>query len=198
MQPSARSAWSRSVALSGAVLLLAVSCGGEPDPPDPDDVVTTISEAEIGPGDAVPAPRDEVVLTVSGRIANTNVDDTLQFDLATLEQLRVVELDVDDQQAEGAEVTARGVLLADVLAVASAEPQAGQVMTLALNDYEYPIPISDAEDFAVVVATAIDGDRLTVERFGPLRIVYPNLAVDFDPTVYDARWTWQLHRLDIQ
>jgi hypothetical protein len=194
----ARPAPSGAVGLLAVLLVLVAGCGGEPEPPAPDEVVTIISEPTLGAGDEVPPPNGEPVLTLSGRISTTNVDDTLQFDLETLERLGVVELEVDDHQAEGGEIVTQGVLLSDVLAIAQVDPDATEVMTIALNDYEYPIPLSDPDEYAVLVVTAVDGERLSVERFGPLRIVYPNLDVEFDPTEYDPRWTWQLDRLDVR
>ena len=79
---------------------------------------TVISQATIAPGDDVPAPAGDVILTISGAIGQTNVDDTLQFDMAMLESLGLVEYRVDDQQAEGRVVTFQGVLLTTLLDVA--------------------------------------------------------------------------------
>ena len=50
----------------------------------------------------------------------------------------------------------------------------------------------------MLIATSVDGERMSVEKYGPLRIVYPTEDVTLDPTVYDPRWIWQLTGITLQ
>jgi hypothetical protein len=180
-----------------AILMLAGGCGGE-SPPPPEEAYAVERPASIAPGDPVPEPVGPVVLTVDGRISNANVGAELQFDLDTLERLRIVSYAAEDEQAEGGVVTFSGVLLSEVLDLAGTQEGATTLDTLALNDYSAPIPLSDPEQYPVMIATRVGGARMDVARFGPIRIVYPNLSYDFDPVVYDSRWNWQLARITVR
>jgi hypothetical protein len=141
----------------------------------------------------VPAPTEEVVLRVTG----TDRAKPVAFDMPTLESLGLVEYSVDDKQAEGRRVTFRGVLLSSLLDVVGAD-DATVLHTMALNDYGVDIPVSDVEDYPVLLATQVDGERMTVERYGPTRVVYPTDSYDLDPTVYDPRWIWQLASIVVE
>jgi hypothetical protein len=163
-----------------------------------EEVYAVVSAAEIEAGDPVPPPAGPVILTIRGNIENTNVDDTLQFDMATLERLGLVEYSVDDKQAEGGEALFRGVLIDQLLAVAGAAADATTLNTVALNDYGVEIPITDVRTYPVLLATAVDGERMDVARYGPTRVIYPYGFYDLDETVYDPRWIWQLATIEVR
>jgi hypothetical protein len=170
----------------------------EPSAPVYDEVYQRVSEATIKAGDAVPVPAGDVILTLTGNLGTTNVEDTLQFDMETLEQLGVVEYSVNDHQAEGKVVTFQGVLLRDLLAVAGM-PEGTETLTMtALNDYRIDFPVSDVSAYPVVLATKVDGERMSVERYGPTRIVYPADTYNLDPAIFDSRWIWQLATINVQ
>lgn len=184
-----------TAALAAAALL--VGCGGD-DGADTADVAaeyTVVRDATLAPGDPVPAPTGEVVLTITGAISTTNTDGALELDLELLESLQLVEYTTSDLQAEGGDATFTGVLLEDVLALAGAEDSTTLTAT-ALNDYRVDIPTADLE-FAVMVATSVNGERMPVERYGPTRIVYPYGSGELDPAVYDPRWIWQLASIEV-
>lgn len=175
--------------------LLLVGCGSaEPT----ESVYNEESVPVIIAGDEVPAPTGEVVLTVKGNIGTTNVGDTLQFDMETLEKLGTVSYTIDDQQAEGKVVKFEGVLVSQLLAVAQASPDADTLHTIALNDYTVEIPLEDIENYPVLLATKVDGERMPIERYGPTRIVYPYHAYEMDVTIYNPRWIWQLATIEVQ
>lgn len=50
---------------------------------------------------------------------------------------------------------------------------------------------------ALLVATSVNGERMSVERYGPTRIVYPYASGELDPAVYDPRWIWQLASIEV-
>lgn len=188
----------RKILLLILIAMSLVACSTTDTTEETADTYTTISDAEITVGDSVPTPTNNVVLTVAGAISNTNVDDTLQFDMDTLEKLGLIEYSVDDQQAEGGVVTFQGVLLNDILDIAGIADNATNLDTIALNDYSIDIPLSDAQDYPVMLATRVDGERMTIDRYGPIRIVYPYESYEFDTVIYDPRWIWQLSSIVVE
>ncbi len=143
---------------------------------------------ESATGDA--ATKQPTVLTITG----AGSDRTLTF--ADLDRLPQVECSVDDRQAEGRQVSFTGPLLSDVLKTYG--PASVQTMhASALNDYAVDIPFSDVRDYPVLLATRLEGQRMSVSHYGPIRVVYPTTGFDLDPTVYDPRWIWQLKSLDL-
>jgi len=177
--------------------ITASACGGEKEAEQISAAYAVIREPEISPGDSVPAPTGEVILTLTGNITTTNVGDELQFDMETIERLGVVTYRVYDKQAEGREVFFEGVLLKQLLAVAGLDPEVTALNAVALNDYAVEIPITDVENYPVLLATSVERERMTVERYGPTRIIYPYHAFALDETVYDPRWIWQLATIEL-
>ena len=73
----------RVITVSVAVtVLVLVACGGGGHPS-----YQTVAPASLGPSDPIPTPTDDVILTISGRIATKNEGDTLIFDMPILERL---------------------------------------------------------------------------------------------------------------
>lgn len=186
-----------TAALIATAALSLSACAGGTDSPAP-AAYEVVTEASLVPGDRVPAPTGDTVLTVSGRIDAPGGNGVVAFDLESLESLGLVEFEVDDDQAEGRRVTFRGVRLAEVLAVTGAAADATMLHTVALNDYAVEIPIEDAVVYDALLATSVDGERMPVDRFGPVRVVYPYDAHDLDATIYDPRWIWQLASIEVE
>lgn len=185
------------LALSLAAAILA-GCGGSQPSASADAkprAWVRVTEAEIRPGDEVPAPSGRVVLRITGGTVH-NAGRRLDLDLATLDRLGTVEYTVFDRQAEGRNVTFSGPLLRTVLAVAGAEGRT--LHTVALNDYAVDIPARDATTFPVLLATRADGKRMSVQHYGPTRVIYPTKGFQLDKTVYDPRWIWQLTAIDVR
>lgn len=191
--------------LIGALIISAialVSCGSETKPAakaaeKPLDYAVA-TKATITAGQPVPAPVGPVVLTLSGAIGTTNVGDTLQFDLETIERLGLVKYTVDDKIAEGRVASFSGVLMERLLAVAGVESSAKSLATKAVNDYEVTIPMSDITAYPVLVATSVDGERMPVDKYGPLRVIYPYGAYGLKPPVADEKLIWQLVAIDVK
>ncbi len=187
-------------------ILIAVAvaaCGGNAEPPKDatpqyDQVYKRVTDATIKPGDAVPAPTGDVILTFTGSVGTTNVGDTLQFDMETLEKLGLVEYATNDHQAEGKVVTFQGVLLKDLLAVAKIPEGTTNLHMIALNDYAVDFPVSEVGLYPVVLATKVDGERMSVEHYGPTRIVYPADHYKLDPAQNDPLWIWQLATIEVK
>lgn len=142
------------------------------------------------------APEGRIVLTVTGQIAQSNLDTNAVFDEAMLAQLPSTVVETTTVVTDGVKQF-DGFLMRDLLALVGAE---GEVVTAtALNDYIIDIPIADFERFDVLVATHMDGERLLPSNFGPLWIIYPrDDHAELQDIRYDYRWVWQLVRLDVE
>jgi DMSO/TMAO reductase YedYZ molybdopterin-dependent catalytic subunit len=68
-----------------------------------------------------------------------------------------------------------GVLFTEVLQRAKAKPTAEQVLVLAEEGYTSNIPLKDLQRPDVLFAFEHDGEALTAEHGGPLRLVVPHL-----------------------
>ena len=174
---------------------LVSACGGTSPAATPP--YTTISPATIAPGDPVPAPTGEVILSLRGKIGHTNVGDQLDFDMATLEKLGVIEYTVNDPFLQ-APTTYRGVLMERLLAVARVPEGATTLQAIALNDYKVPVLISAVRQWPVMLATLRNGERMPVADKGPLEIVFPYDAFPIDRATHDPMWAWQLRTLEVE
>ncbi|MCB0973823.1 MAG: molybdopterin-dependent oxidoreductase [Actinobacteria bacterium] len=179
-----------------ALLAVLVSCGGG-DSKDDAGIAKEVTEGSLVPGDDVPAPAGDVVLTITGDISTTNDGDALSFDMETLEKIGLWRYEAYDEVGLGKDAVFEGVLMSDLLDVAGVSDDASKIAALAINDYAVDIPISDVTEYPVLLATKVDGERMTVEEFGPLRVVYPSLDFDLDSAIYNARWIWQVIEFDI-
>jgi hypothetical protein len=188
-------------AVSATLLgLLLTACGSDDTaPPDRSDSgVTTavaLTAATLLPGRPVPVPTGTVVLVIRGGSA-TNVGDELRLDLSQLESMGTVEQVVDDDFATGQTANFSGPLMSTVLDIAGAG-EATTMHTVALNDYIADVPVSDAEDLPLVLATRMNGQPMSVANYGPTRFVYPtdrSLAA----AVYEPRWVWQLATIELR
>jgi hypothetical protein len=180
------------------VLIPLLAACGPSAAATPATTYTTVSEATLKPGSSVPAPTGEVVLTIDGKISQTNAGDTLQFDMATLEQLGVVQYKVDDPFAKKTILYA-GVLLSQVLKVAGASADATTLTLRALDDYSTDMKLSDANKWPVLLATKADGAYMPIDKNGPLISVWPfNDFPEIDHVTYDAQWLWSLSKITVK
>jgi hypothetical protein len=93
-------------------------------------------------------------------------------------------------------VTFTGPLLRDVLAAAGAHGT--WITARALDDYKTVIPMTDAQNYPVILARQIDGKDLAIRDKGPLFIVYPyDSKPELKAQVFLDRSAWQLKSLTI-
>ena len=138
-----------------------------------------------------------VLLTIGGKLAASNQVVSAAFDetmLATLPQSRI---ETSTPWTEGNKVF-EGVLLADLFDSLGIEA-ALSFRAIALNEYEIVTPVDEALAYGALLAMRMDGVPLTRRDKGPIWIVYPR---DSNPKIqderYDARWVWQLTRIEVQ
>jgi hypothetical protein len=144
---------------------------------------------------ALDKPTGDVILTVTGHVANKNAPDGAQFDAAMLDQLAARSGQMETPWTTG-KVTFSGPLLKAVLEAAGAE---GTTLTVkAMNDYTADVPIEDARAIDTMLAMRMDGKIMSVRDKGPLFLVYP---FDTQPELYNekyfARSVWQIKEIDV-
>lgn len=145
---------------------------------------------------ALDPPKGAVVLSVSGKVLQTNKDGRADFDMAMLESLPQKSFSTHTPWHTGA-VQFTGPLLRDVLAAVNA--RGTKIVAKALNDYRTEIPFDDPQKEQVIVARLMNGKPMPVRDKGPLFIIYP---FDDKPALrtelYYNRSAWQLRSLTIE
>lgn len=159
-------------------------------------LVTLIMISTIARAASLPEPEDALLLRISGNIEQTNVGDEAHFDRAMLDTLPRETLSTSTVVTDGIHHFG-GFMVRDLLERVGAEGD--MAVASALNDYVIEIPMEDFENFDVLVATHMDGEKLTPRDKGPLWIVYPrDDHGELQDIRYDYRWVWQLNRLEIR
>jgi hypothetical protein len=142
------------------------------------------------------APSGETILVVSGDIANTNDGGVARFDMQMLEAIGTVKLTTLTPWYD-APCVFEGVSMRALMSVVGA--RGTEVMATALNDYRRAIPMSDFDDYEVVLAMKRDGELMPIRDKGPLFIIYP---FDSDSRLrteqYYSRAVWQLKELNVR
>lgn len=155
-----------------------------------------LASAIAASAEALPVPRQDVVLTVEGRIGVTNTPEGAAFDLAMLESLDPVEFKTTTIWTEGPQ-SFRGVPLSRLISELRAEGTI--ILASALNDYTVEIPVTDAVEGGPILAFEQNGERLSVRDKGPLWIVYPyDSTPDYQTVVIYARSIWQVAHLEFR
>jgi len=155
-----------------------------------------VSFAPLAFAASLPEPREETILTISGKIANTNGDGVARLDRPMLEALGMTKLRTKTPWYEDV-VEFEGVPMQALMDYVGATGE--NVTATALNDYQTTIPLSDFEEFPVLLALKRDGEYMPVRDKGPLFIVYP---YDSDPALdsdkYYSRSAWQVKELNVE
>jgi hypothetical protein len=145
---------------------------------------------------ALAQPKDRVILTISGKISNTNSGDAATFDRAMLEALGMHKFTTHTKWDNDA-VTFEGPYMDDLMKAVGASGETAQA--IALNDYHTDIPISDFTQYKPILALKRDGNYMSVREKGPLFVVY---NYDSDPELkqqkYYGRSAWQVAQFVIK
>ena len=141
-------------------------------------------------------PEGPVILTVSGKITETNTDEgTAEFDLEMLRALPSETFTTTTIWTDG-EQEFTGVPLNVLLETVGAT--GSTLRSVAINDYAVEIPVSDAKEGGPIVAYELNGETMSVRDKGPLWIVYPyDSATEYRTEVIYSRSIWQLDRIDV-
>lgn len=160
-------------------------------------IVMPVSPAEgKDPTGPLEAPVGPVILTIDGALAKTNGPGTASFDRAMIDRFRQHSLRTQTPWTDGRQ-SFEGPRLADILDRVGADGDT--LLAIAQNDYAVEIPMSDAAEFGIILASRINGSALTLRTKGPLWVIYP---FDADPVLeherYYARSIWQLKKLTVR
>lgn len=158
-------------------------------------------------------PSGPVVLTVTGKIAQTNrgafdpdrdglfknqqvtFQRAAAFDLAMLESLGMRTVRADYPQ-NGPMHSFEGPLLRDVLRAVGATGTT--ISVSALDGYTQEIPLTEIESWPVILAVKQDGAYLGLGGFGPAWIVFPRRDVAALRDQDDAKWVWAVIHIDVE
>ena len=139
-------------------------------------------------------PENDVVLTASGELDVTNVDNTAQFDMDMLMALDSTIIETSTiwtdgvQEFEGVQLH----VLLERLGVTS-----GTILATAINDYTIEIPVEDAVVDGPMIAYKLNQEFMSVRDKGPLWVVYPyDDNTDYRSEVTYSRSIWQLDRIE--
>lgn len=164
---------------------------------DYDQVYTRVTEGVLHPGDLIPTPQQETILTVSGEIGTANDGDAIIMDRPTIEGVGLVEYSVQDPFADR-QILYRGVLMRDLFALWQVADNAQTVHLTALNDYQIDIPIEDFHNYPILFAMQADGVYMERDYQGPAMLVYPVDDYEFDTIAIKRRWIWQIKSIEFE
>lgn len=141
-------------------------------------------------------PKGAVVLTVTGKIATTNVGAAAQFDIAQLQALpgRITETETPWTKGRTRFEGPLGSALLDAVGASGTS-----LHVVALNDYAVDVPVADFRQWPVILAVKKNGKPMSVRDKGPIFVVYP---FDVDPSLYNekvfSRSAWQVKSIEVR
>ena len=148
-----------------------------------------------GAADELPAPEGDVILTVSGAISVTNVDDTAQFDIEMLRAIDETTFDTTTIWTDGVQ-TFTGVELYSLIETLGVE--SGTLKATAINDYSINFPVREITKGGAIIAYENGGEPMSIRSKGPLWIVFPFDSNEaFQTEVSYSRSIWQLERIEV-
>ncbi|MCF3098558.1 molybdopterin-binding protein [Aeromonas australiensis] len=157
--------------------------------------IAPLLAALCGTAQAAPSP-ENALLKVEGAISSPTHQAQALWDSAMLDQLPVHEIKTHTPWYDDAK-TFSGPLLKDVLAKVGATGK--QLTITALNDYSVQVPVSDAEQYQVILARTINGKPLSVRDKGPLFLIYPfDQYPELQNKLYYGRAIWQISTIKVE
>ncbi|SIS43218.1 hypothetical protein [Neptunomonas antarctica] len=153
--------------------------------------------ASVSHADELPHPKGQVVLTITGKILNSNSEEgVVRLDMAMLESLPAFTFQTVTPWTEGLH-TYKGVLLNELLAWVDAEGD--QLKVTALNDYSTLVEVSRIKPYPIILAYKSDGDYMKVRNKGPLWLLYPlSDYPELDTEGDYSSMVWQVKALVVQ
>lgn len=135
---------------------------------------------------------DDVVLTISGKLAN---GEAVDFTLSELEALGTTTITTTSPWEDVA-ITYEGVPMATLMQAVGAS--GGTATITALYKYRTEVPVSDFTDHGVILASRNNGERMAISNKGPLFVIYPfDDKPELDTELYHARSAWQVRSIVI-
>ncbi|MEA3127415.1 MAG: hypothetical protein QOD67_4434 [Caballeronia sp.] len=138
---------------------------------------------------AIAAP---LTLDVEGLIGRTNDVDHSVYHISEAQLLKLPVHTITTSTTWTPKSTFSGPLLGDVLKLVDARGDAIELRTI--DDYSYTVSAKEAERYGAILAYSRNGVRLTVNKFGPLFLIYPRDAYpsELSGSVAEAKFVWQI------
>jgi hypothetical protein len=141
----------------------------------------------------LPAPEGEPMLTITGKISQTNDGEAAVFDLAMLEAMETVTFTTTTIWTDGPQEFT-GVPLGVLMEAVGAEGDT--IKATAINDYAVDITREDWSVEGPIVAYRNHGELMAVRHKGPLWVVWPfDMNADFQTEQIYSKSIWQLDRI---
>ena len=197
---SPRGSWllALRLAAAGVALSLAAACAATgTDPAKPGQAASTATEvkpAKLAAGQDVPLTK-KPILAVGGKISNPNDGDVLQLGVDTLDQFRLMKVNVYEPWAKE-RMGFQGVWLADVLDAAGVDGSASGVHVAALDDYGVDLTMAEIDAGGILLATkSQDGSPIAIDEGGPTRVVFlDGVGSGASPD----QWIWSLKDISVR
>lgn len=155
--------------------------------------LTSVALLKPARGAGLASPAGKPILTITGRIANTNDGDAAVFDRPMLEAVGTTSIETKTPWYEEV-VKFEGVRMDALMRLVGATGES--VTAVALNDFSTEIPISDFSRYGVILALKRDGNYMPIRDKGPLFLVYPyDSSPELRAQKFYSRSAWQLARL---
>lgn len=158
---------------------------------------TLQAQPEINPESGhIERPESRPILAIKGNLEVTSEGTTAYFDYAQLKSFPQHEIEVNTPWFNGPR-NQSGPLLSDVLAFVKASGDT--LLATALNDYLSRIPMSDVENYPIILAIDKDGKPMRIRDMGPVFVIYPfHSFPELRDETYYARSVWQVKSLTIE
>jgi hypothetical protein len=145
--------------------------------------------------DHIAAPNGTVILTITGALDQTNIQNGAELDLDMLRKMGSVTISTSTPWTEGVQ-DFEGVPLNTLLAHIAASPSS--LTVTAINEYQVVIPASDAVEGGPILAWAQNGKQLSIREKGPLWLIYPfDAKPEYQKDEIHARAVWQVVQIDL-
>ncbi|MBB5517053.1 hypothetical protein FHS89_003097 [Rubricella aquisinus] len=157
-------------------------------------IAALVGFSTLAQANTMEAPSGAPILTITGDIGTTNMDDSLVLDREMLAAIDATTLQTSTIWTEGVQQF-EGVSLHALVAFLNVE--SGTIRATAINDYTVEIPVTDAVEGGPIIAYLMDGQTMSIRDKGPLWVIYPyDSSSDYRSEVTYARSIWQLDRLE--
>lgn len=141
------------------------------------------------------APQGKVLLKVTGNIAVFNRGDELHLDREQLMAIDPQTVETSTPWTDGTHYF-EGPLFRSVLEMAGAHGD--RIRVRALNGYTVEIPLSELQQYDVILALQQDGVPLEVRELGPVFVLYP---FDQNPELFNQsvrhRSAWHVISVEV-
>ena len=143
-------------------------------------------------------PAGSLSLDVDGEVRVTNNADHTAYHFTEAQLLALPAHSITTATTWTPRSTFTGPLLSDVLKAVGAYGSEIEIHTL--DDYTCVVPVADAARYGVVVAYAMNGQRLKVSNFGPLFLIYPRdqHPLELYGAAGDSKFAWQIKSMTIK